>query len=198
MYTSTYMITFNRNTLLLYCTLAFGFVLFQALALYSFGQPFFCECGVIKLWEGVVFSVGNSQQLSDWYTFSHIIHGVLFYGLFSLLFPRSSLGIRLLLAMALEIGWEIAENTPLVIDAYRQQALAVGYNGDSIFNSLSDTLSMTAGFFLAYRIPLILSIICILTLELFAGYFIHDNLTLNILNFIHPIDVITSWQSSHY
>jgi len=192
------MISSNRTALILYGSIAFGFLLFQAITLSSFGQPFFCECGVIKLWEGVVFSAGNSQQLTDWYTFSHIIHGILFYGLFSLLFPRSSLGIRLLLAMTLEIAWEIAENTPMVINAYRAQALAVGYNGDSIFNSVSDTLSMATGFFLAHRLPFIMSIILVLSLELFAGYFIHDNLALNILNFIHPFEAITAWQSSLY
>lgn len=171
-------------------------IIIQIVTLFSFGQPTFCECGEIKLWEGVVFSPGNSQQFTDWYTFSHIIHGFLFYLIFWLLFPKSKIGMRLLLAMTLETTWEIAENTPMVIEAYRAQALAVGYNGDSILNSVCDNLSMVFGFFLAYRTRVILIIILGLSLELLAGYFIHDNLTLNILNFIHPIDVITAWQSS--
>ena len=171
-------------------------IVIQAVVLYSFGQPLFCTCGVIKLWEGVVLSIGNSQHLTDWYTFSHVIHGMLFYGLFSLLFPRSSVGVRLLCAMTLESAWEIAENTPMVIEHYRQQALAVGYSGDSIINSVSDTCSMALGFVLAYKLPIITTVCIALFLELCALYFIRDNLTLNVINLIHPFEILNSWQAS--
>ena len=91
----------------------------QASVLFLFGQPAICTCGYVKLWEGVVLSAGNSQHLTDWYTFSHIIHGILFYALFTFLFPRISVWARLLMAMGVEIAWEIAENTPTVIQHYR-------------------------------------------------------------------------------
>jgi hypothetical protein len=167
----------------------------QAVVLLSMGRPPICTCGTVKLWEGNVLSAEMSQQLFDWYTFSHIVHGFLFYLLLRLVFPRLSFWPRLLIAVGIESSWEIAENTRWVIDAYRQQALAQGYVGDSVMNSLSDTLSMVAGFALARTIPLWASIVVVLFLELFAAYAIHDNLTLNVLNFIHPVDFITRWQS---
>lgn len=175
--------------------LALGLVLIQASVLFFLGQPPICTCGYIKLWEGVVQSAGTSQHLSDWYTFSHIIHGILFYGLLSLFFPRMPVFWRLLMAMGIEITWEISENTPYVIEVYRKQALARGYMGDSILNSVSDTCSMILGFIIARKAPLLFTICLVIFLELFVGYMIHDNLTLNILNFIHPIDFITKWQT---
>lgn len=170
-------------------------LLVQATVLWYFGQPFFCACGEIKLWEGIVHSAGNSQQFTDWYTFSHIIHGFLFYLLFWGLFPKSSVATRLILAMGLEISWEIAENTPYIIDLYRQQALASGYTGDSILNSICDTLAMVGGFILARKLPVTVIVAMALVFELFVGYMIHDNLTLNVLNFIHPVEFIRNWQS---
>lgn len=167
----------------------------QAIVLLAFGQPAICECGYIKFWEGVVQSLGNSQHFSDWYTFSHIIHGFLFYLLLWYFFPRLSLSERLVLALGIEIAWEIVENTPYVIDLYRQQALAVGYSGDSVFNSVSDSLAMILGFILAARLPTRATVALAFALELWVGYTIHDNLTLNILNFIHPFEAIEAWQS---
>lgn len=176
---------------------AFGVVLIQALVLVLFGQPLSCECGTIRLWAGQVLSSENSQQLSDWYTFSHIIHGFLFYALVTLLFPRSGVPFRLFLSLSIESTWEIIENTPMVINAYRQTALAQGYIGDSVINSISDTLSMVVGFLLAWRIPIALTIALALLMEFFVGYMIHDNLTLNILNFIHQFEFIRLWQLGH-
>ena len=140
-------------------------------------------------------SAGNSQHLSDWYTFSHIIHGFLFYLLLWLVFPKMPLGKRLLIALGIEIGWEILENTPMVIDHYRQQALAQGYMGDSIINSVFDTLAMAVGFFMARKWP-VWSIIAIgVGLELFVGIMIRDNLTLNVLNLIYIFPAISHWQA---
>ncbi|PIQ69161.1 MAG: hypothetical protein COV91_00245 [Candidatus Taylorbacteria bacterium CG11_big_fil_rev_8_21_14_0_20_46_11] len=172
-----------------------GLVLLQVLALHLFGQPPICECGFIKLWEWDVWSSGMSQHLTDWYTFSHVIHGFIFYGVLRLIFPRMSVGTRLLIAMGLEIGWEIAENTPYVINAYREQALAQGYVGDSILNSLCDTLSMILGFFLAKRLPVPVTIALAVIFEVFVGVMIRDNLTLNVLNFIYQFDFIYQWQA---
>lgn len=168
----------------------------QALVLHLYGQPAICACGYVKAWEGVVHSIGNSQHLADWYTFSHIIHGIAFFFLLAWLLPQRSVGERLVLALALEAGWELAENTPLVINFYREQALAAGYTGDSIINSLSDTLAMAAGFLFASRAPWWVSAGLVLTLELFVGYMIHDNLTLNILGFIHQFPAVEAWQNA--
>jgi len=106
-----------------------------------------------------------------------------------------SVGTRLLIAMGLEIGWEIAENTPFVINAYREQALAQGYVGDSILNSVFDTLSMMLGFFLAKRLPVPVTVALTVTFEVFVGVMIRDNLTLNVLNFIYQFDFIYQWQA---
>ena len=141
-----------------------------------------------------MLSSGNSQHLTDWYTFSHIIHGFLFYLLLWLVFPKMPVSKRLLIAMGIEIGWEILENTPMVINHYRQQALAQGYTGDSIINSVVDTLAMMAGFFMARKWP-VWSIVAIgLGMELFVGMMIRDNLTLNVLNLIHIFPAVARWQ----
>src|SRR3989344_1172342 len=113
----------------------------QAFVLYLFGQPPIAESGYVKLWEGVVLGAGNSQHLTDWYTFSHVIHGFLFYLALWYFFPRMPIAYRFLIALGVEVGWELIENTPMVIEHYRQQALAQGYVGDSILNSVSDTLA---------------------------------------------------------
>jgi hypothetical protein len=159
------------------------------------GRPPICACGYVKFWEGNILSAEMSQHLFDWYTFSHIVHGLLFYFLLRLIFPKFPILPRLLIAIGIEVSWEIAENTPWVIEAYRQQALAQGYVGDSTINSLFDTLSMIAGFALARTIPVWASVLAALALEGYAAYEIHDNLTLNVLNFIHQFDAIKDWQS---
>lgn len=167
---------------------------FQVLVLYLMGQSVICECGVVKLWEGVVTSSGTSQHITDWYTFSHVIHGVLFFLALSYFFPRMSLGAKLLIAIALEVGWEILENTPMVIEHYRQQALARGYVGDSILNSASDTLAMVAGFFFSARFSWWIVVPIMLAFEVFTLYMIKDSLLLNIVGFVAP-DLFASWQS---
>lgn len=167
----------------------------QVIALSLFGQPAICDCGYIKIWEGVVLSAGNSQHLIDWYTFSHVIHGFLFYCFLWFFFPRMPLSYRFLCALGIEVGWEILENTPMVIEHYRLQALAQGYVGDSILNSVSDTLAMVGGFFLAWRLPVIVIVILGIGLELFVGLSIRDNLLLNVIGLIHQFDFITAWQA---
>jgi len=177
------------------CLIGVGvFIAIQAGVLFWLGQPPICTCGYVKIWEGVVLSPGNSQHLADWYTPSHIIHGILFYLLAWLMFPRWSVLQRLLLATGLEVGWEILENTPWVINLYRKQALAQGYTGDSIINSVMDTFSMILGFFIARRAAVWAAIAFLVFLELLAAYVIRDNLALNILGFIHQFDFISAWQ----
>ncbi|MBI4079695.1 DUF2585 domain-containing protein [Candidatus Kaiserbacteria bacterium] len=167
----------------------------QAIALYVFGQPPIAESGYVKLWEGVVLGSGNSQHLTDWYTFSHIIHGFLFYLALWYFFPRMPVATRFLLALGVEAAWEIIENTPWLIEHYREQALAQGYVGDSIINSLFDTLAEVIGFLLAWRLPVLVIVALGLGLELFVGFSIRDNLFLNVLGFFHQFEFISTWQS---
>jgi hypothetical protein len=167
----------------------------QATTLYLLGQPFICACGYITVFVVDVWSSQMSQQLTDWYTFSHIIHGFIFYFVLWLIAPRLRVPWRLAIAVGIEASWEIAENTPWVIEAYRSQALAQGYVGDSILNSLMDNLSMMLGFILAWKFPWKLTLGLAVAMEVAVAWFIHDNLTLNILGFVHQFDFITEWQS---
>jgi hypothetical protein len=167
----------------------------QGGVLFFLGQPPICECDYIKIWEENIRSSGMSQHLFDWYTFSHIIHGFLFYLLLWWLFPKTPALLRLAFAVGIEAAWEIAENTPWVIEAYRKQALAQGYVGDSIINSIFDTLAMTFGFIMARKIPVWPIISIAIVFELFTLYFIHDNLFLNVLGFVHQFDFINHWQA---
>jgi len=172
----------------------------QIAVLHAFGQPFFAASGRLLLWVNDPFSPDMSQQLADWYSFSHLIHGFIFFGLLHLIAPRLPLGARLLIAMGVEIIWEIVENMPMTIEHYRQQALAAGYRGDSIINSLSDTAMMSTGFFIASRLRARTVIAIALAFEIFTACMIRDNLTLNVVNLIAPIDwapiqAIHRWQA---
>jgi hypothetical protein len=177
-----------------YLLLAIGLVATQALVEHAIGRVTICTCGYVKLWEGDVNSSGNSQHLTDWYSFSHLIHGFGFYLLFWLVGRRWPIGMRFLAALTLEVSWEMIENTSFVIERYRAGTISLDYYGDSILNSVSDTLTATVGFWLAYWLPLTATVPLALAMELGVGYAIRDNLTLNIVMLIHPISWIKAWQ----
>ncbi|MBX9455283.1 MAG: DUF2585 domain-containing protein [Rhizobium sp.] len=160
------------------------------------GRIWICECGTVKLWEGGVNTSGNSQHLSDWYTPSHIIHGFLFYWFAWLVFRKRSLGFRLGAATLVEAGWEILENSPLIIERYRTATMALNYFGDSILNSAMDTVWMAIGFLLAWRLPVWLTVAIAIGFEVLTAYIIRDNLTLNVVMLVRPVQAILDWQSA--
>ena len=186
---------YERISLGVYLVVGLAFIAFQALSLLAMGHPLICTCGTIKLWVGAVSSPENSQQLTDWYTYSHIIHGFILYLLLWLMAPRTPFGLRLALAIGLESAWEVIENTPIIMDRYRESALAQGYFGDSVVNSIVDTLAAVVGFVVAQKAPVWATLALAIAMELFVGYAIHDNLTLNIIQLIHPSAAISRWQT---
>lgn len=190
----------KRNTpprfpLWAYLTAVAGFFGSAALAEHADGRRLWGISGQPGFWSGNIESEHNSQYLFDPYTFSHITHGVLLYGLLRLVAPRLSARVRILIAIAIECAWEVFENTDMVIQRYRAATIALHYYGDSIVNSMGDILACVAGMMVAYLLPVRLSVVFVVLLEVILALWIRDNLALNVLMLIHPIQVIHIWQA---
>ena len=167
--------------------------------LLAMDRPPICECGYVKLWHGKINDAGNSQHIADWYTPSHIIHGMLFYALGWLLFAKwgwAEVKWAFPLAVFIEAAWEIVENTPFVIDRFRSVTANFGYSGDSVLNSAADIGWMSFGFWLALRLPVWLTITLAVAAEIIVGLIVRDNLTLNIIMLLFPIEAIAEWQAA--
>jgi len=170
-----------------------GLLIVVIAILVAMGRPPICTCGTIDLWGQV--GPEQSQMLADWYSPSHFIHGLIFYAILWKAAPGWSVERKFLVALLVEAAWEIAENTPLVIDRYREATMALGYSGDSILNSVSDVVMMALGFLAARRLPLWISVTLVIGLELFTLAVIRDNLTLNVWMLLWPTDFIRQWQA---
>jgi hypothetical protein len=179
-----------------YLLIALGLVAVQAVVEHAMGRVAICTCGYVKFWESEVNSSGNSQHLTDWYSFSHLIHGFGFYLLFWLVGRRWPIGMRFLAALTLEVSWEMIENSSFIIDRYRAETISLDYYGDSIINSVSDTLTAALGFWLAYSLPVTIIVLLTIAMEIGVGYAIRDNLTLNVIMLLHPVPWIKAWQAA--
>lgn len=184
----------NRRAILVAAAIA-GVVIATAAILLAMGRVPICACGYVKLWEGDPAGPGNSQHLADWYTFSHLIHGFLFYAAGRLALRSRPFGIRLLAATVLECLWEIAENTDAVIQRYRAATVSLHYYGDSVLNSASDIGAMLLGFLVAARLPAWATVLLALGFELVTAAIIRDNLALNVLMLVYPLDAVRAWQA---
>jgi hypothetical protein len=166
-----------------------------AVILIAMGRNPICTCGTVDLWVGSRDSPKTSQMLADWYSLSHIVHGLLFYAALWLVARRWPVEWRFLAALMVESAWEVTENTRFVIDRYRETTAALGYTGDSVINSLSDILMMCAGFLVARRLPAWAAVVLVMVLEIVPLFVIRDNLTLNIWNLIAPNQAVAAWQA---
>lgn len=171
-------------------------VLFSAIWLAWIGRLPICECGYVKLWHGDRISSENSQHLTDWYTPSHVIHGLIFYAILWGVAGRLTVAWRLTIATAVESFWEILENSEAVIERYRTATIALDYYGDSVINSVADIVAMWVGFFLARTLPVWLSVTLAIGAELFTTYMIRDGLALNVLMLLWPLDAVRVWQGA--
>ena len=186
---------FSLGSSYIYILAVIAILAFTALVELRMGRPPFCKCGIIRPWSGEIWSNQNSQQLADPYTFTHILHGVLIYALVWLI-GRKRLPARgrFVAAVVLECGWELFENTDFIIRRYRDVTISLDYFGDSVFNSIGDVCAMMTGYFVASKVPVRITVVGGLLLDLFLLFWFRDSLAINILMLIYPVEGIKNWQ----
>ena len=163
----------------------------------SQGRSWWCSCGQLFIWAGDVWSSHSSQHPLDPYSFTHLLHGFAFWWLLALCIPWVMPAWRIALATGLEALWEVVENTEFVIQRYRETTAALGYEGDSITNSLGDVIVCSLGLLVAWRLGFRRSLLLFLAIEVILIIWIRDSLILEVLMLLYPIDAIKSWQVSH-
>ncbi len=173
---------------------AFAGIFIIGLTLWAWGQPLICTCGEVRFWVGSIFDSGNSQHIADWYTLSHILHGVLVAMVGRLVFPRVGFNVLFAIAITSGIFWEVIEHTNWVLDAFRATTVNQGYTGDSVLNAVADYVWMLGGFFAAYAMRIGWVIVSVLTLELTAALVGRDSLALSTLMLVYPIEAVGAWQ----
>jgi Protein of unknown function (DUF2585) len=189
-------LTIPRLTLPVALALCAGIMLLSAALLAWMGHVVICKCGTIKLWHASRTDSETSQHLTDWYTYSHILHGIILYWVTGLLAQgRLSVAARLVIATSIEAAWEVFENTPFIINRYRTATISRDYFGDSIVNSLADITAMILGFLLAARLPAWVTVALLIGVEITLLALIRDNLILNIVMLIHPTEWLRAWQA---
>ncbi|MDQ6787154.1 MAG: DUF2585 family protein [Acidobacteriota bacterium] len=171
-------------------------IVLTAVQLFRQDRIWWCKFGDYAPWSSDAWGKHNSQHLFDPYSFTHVLHGVLYFWLTSLIFRKMPLAWRFFAAIFVECGWEILENTNSIIEHYRAATLALDYYGDSIANSLGDIFSCGVGFWLAYKLKFWRSLALFLLTEIVLLVWIHDSLLLNIIMLIHPIEAVKAWQNS--
>lgn len=182
-----------RRDLLPYALTA-GLILAGAAWLLWIGREPICKCGYVKLWHGETMSAENSQHIADWYTPSHVLHGLLFYAGLWLVARRLGFAWRLAIATAIEVAWELVENSDAIIERYRTVTISLDYYGDSVLNAVFDILAMVAGFFLARALPVWASVAIVIGAEVVTALVIRDGLALNILMLLWPLEAVRLWQ----
>jgi hypothetical protein len=175
----------------------FAILVLAAIQLHQQDRIWWCACGLLNLWDGDIWSAHNSQHVFDPYSFTHVLHGVIFCGLFAGLLPRLAVIWSLTWTLAFEAIWEILENSPFIIHRYREATIGQGYEGDSIINSMADILCCAIGFLLARKLGLRWSMVLFVLTELVLLVSVRDNLTLNVLMLTCPVEAIKAWQMIH-
>ena len=158
------------------------------------GRLWICGCGRFSIWAGKICSANNSQQFLDPYSFTHVLHGILYFWMLIWIVPRLTQSWRLWLSVTVAAAWEVFENSNFIINRYRQDTAALGYTGDTIVNSFGDILCAVLGFMIAQRLGFKRSLIFFLGMELILLFWIKDSLLLEIVMLIHPINAIKVWQ----